>query len=204
MGDPETLSSAYQVLQGIQENPVTFFEDFKSYLLENADVIQERYGIDNLEQALGAVQQMQEEYNDDNGGLPEYEGLPPAVAEKLQNLERGYEEATSKLSKFEASQQEKEQMQMLDAALEDMHNKHGDFDDGYVLSQIASGKSPDEAIKAFEAFKESVINSQGNKPPDLLNGPAGTPLDQVDRTKLRDPKFRKEVGVEFLKRSLQS
>ena len=207
LGDPQYLTNARNVLQEIQESPVDFYNYFRDYLLENAQTIQEVYGIEDINQALGiAMDQMENggmENGMDPGSLPEFEGVRQQFVEKFQTLEKQLEEVSSKTSNFEQSQREQEQMAILDSTLEKMHTEHGDFDEEFVLTKIASGRTPDQAIQEYQKLIQSVIDSQ-SKPPTLMNGPSGTPLDQVDKTKLRDPKFRKALGAEYLTRSLQS
>jgi len=201
LGDPQFLGNARSVLQEMQDDPVGFFNYYRDYLLENAEVIQQTYGIADINQALGIAMDQMENEGINPGSLPEFEGVPPQFVEKFQQLEKNYEELNGKTSSFEESQREQQQMAILDSTLERMHTEHGDFDEEFVLTKIASGKTPDQAIQEYNKLIQSVIDSQ-SKAPTLMNGPAGTPLDQVDKTKLRDPKFRKALGAEYLTRSL--
>ena len=139
----------------------------------------------------------------DPGTLPEFEGVPQEFVQKYQATEKQLSELSQKFDSLEGNISQQEQMKILDSTLENMHNEHGDFDEEFILTKIASGRTPDQAIQEYQKLIQSVIDSQ-SKPPTLMNGPSGTPLDQVDKTKLRDPKFRKALGAEYLTRSLQS
>jgi len=201
LGDAQYLSNAHNVMQEMQTDPVGFFNYYRDYLMENAAAIQEAYGIEDINQALGIAMENEMNGQQDMGGLPEFEGIPQQFVEKFQNLEKNYEELSNKTNSFEQSQRQQEQMAILDSTLDRMHTEHGDFDDEFVLTKIASGRTPDQAIQEYNKLIQSVIDSQ-SKAPTLMNGPAGTPLDQVDKTKLRYPKYRKALGAEYLTRSL--
>jgi hypothetical protein len=123
--------------------------------------------------------------------------------QRYEELNNNYQGMQERLDAFEGSQKEQEQMKMLDSVLDDMHNTHGDFEDRWVLLEIANGASPEEAINSWTQLQQSIVDSRQSTPaPVLMGGPGGTPLDQVDRTKLRDPKTRKEFGAELLKAQL--
>lgn len=197
LGDLDTLVNAQGLVQDIQNDPVQFFNYFRDYLLENAQAIQEQYGIDDLQKALGMAQQMSNNELDDSG-LPEYDGIPKEFVQQFQEMQSKLESFGSEYEQMKASQQEREQMEMLDNVLSDLHNEHGDFDDRVVLSLIASGLAPEEAIQEWNGIRESIVSSQGSNAPVLLNGPAATPLDQVDMDKLKDPAARKQIGAALL------
>jgi hypothetical protein len=197
LGDIATLTNAQTVLQDIQNDPVGFYEYFKDYLLQNEDFVRETYGVENLAERLGI--QMQE----NSTGLPEHDGMDDGDIQLSQALEQ-INALSQKIEQMESSTREQEQMKMLDSTLEKMHTEHGDFDDTFVLTQIAGGQSPEKAIENWNKLKQSIIDSHSETPPPLLTGPAGTPLDQVDLAKLKDPASRKEIGAKILERSLRS
>lgn len=198
LGDPSSLTNAQSIFNDIQNDPVAFYNNYRDYMLENAEALQQQYGIEDINQALGVVQQMEQE-NENPDGLPEFEGLPPQFVDQFKSMQDTIEKLGANFEQTTAQQQEKDHLAMLDNTLETLHNDHGDFDDTYVLTQIANGNTPDQAIKAYQDLTQSIIDSHANKPaPDLLNGPAGTPLDQVDKTKLNDAKTRKEIGAQLL------
>lgn len=129
------------------------------------------------------------------------------VGSDLQNLiadlTTKLDQANSRIDKFEADETNRQQMQMLDTTLANMHTEHGDFNDEFVLAQIASGKTPQEAVEAFNTIKKSIIDSHSETAPNLLSGPAGTPLDQVDMTKLKTAKDRQAFGAALLAKANQ-
>lgn len=201
LGDPAELQSAYQILSELRSNPVEFYNSYRDYLIENGDVLKERWGVEDVYQALGVnVSDYQNEPDFNGGELPdEFEGVPQQFVQQFQQMQERLESLDQNVNEFTTAAQEQEQMKILDQTLDMLHTNHGEFDDTFVLTQIASGKSPDEAIQAYETLQQSIIDSHSKTPPpNLMNGPGGTPLDQVDATKLKDAKTRKEIGTQIL------
>ena len=202
LGDVSELTNAYQVLNDLRSDPVGFFEYFRDYLTENHEAISETYGVEDLAQRLGISMDEMNQQPPQNAGM---EGIPQPVAEMIGQLQNELREARDEVNNLSTSQKEREQMAMLDSTLEKLHTDHGDFDDTFVLTQIAGGKTPEQAIEAYSNLKQSIIDSHSKTPPpNLLTGPSGTPLDQVDVTKLKDAKTRKSLGAALLERSNQS
>ena len=88
---------------------------------------------------------------------------------------------------------------MLDNVMEELHTNSGPFNDEYVLLKISQGLSPEEAVQAWNDAVGDIDSRRSQQAPRLLSGQGGTPLDQVDKSKLSDPAFRKEYGAELLK-----
>jgi len=187
LGDVESLASAQQLWDMLNDNPVGFLEQLQQYTNE---IYQPE------ENGMGT-------YDDDEEGayaLPEFDGDGDALLQQYQDLQERYSSLEERLNGFESSQQEKDEMKMLDSVLDDLHNTHGDFNEQWVLLQIANGADPSEAVQSWTELTQGIIDSRkSNPPPVLLGGPGGTPLDQVDKSALRDPATRKEYGTELLK-----
>ncbi len=138
---------------------------------------------------------MSNDYEDDDDA-PDWEA-------KYNELSHKFEGMDEKFSSFQSQQEELEQNQMLDSVMDDLHNRHGDFNEQWILVQIANGSSPDEAVESWNDLQQSIVDSRtSNPPPPLMGGPGGTPLDQVDKTKLRDPNARKAYGAALLQAQL--
>lgn len=179
LGDISTLSSARQIYENLNSDPRGFLNQLQEYINE---VLPEEFNMDDLEYEEDDADELQQRY------------------EELQNQHKTLEE---RFQSFESSQKEAEQMKMLDSVLEDMHNSHGDFNEQWVLLQIANGATPAQAIDSWNGLQQSIVDSRtSNPPPPLMGGPGGTPIDQVDRSALRDSQTRKEFGAALLKAQL--
>ena len=130
-------------------------------------------------------------------------GDPDDLQQRYEELQNQHQTLEERFQSFEESQQEAEQMKMLDSVMNDLHNEHGDFNERWILLELANGATPEEAINSWNGLQQNIVDSrQSNPPPPLMGGPGGTPLDQVDRSALRDPSVRKEFGAALLKAQL--
>lgn len=180
-GDPQQIQTAMILLQELSENPVEFVSRTQEYINENPDLFKEFMQMDEEEQneVIEAVGQ-----EDD------------FTAQQLADLQQ-------QIAEMKEEQTTTEQMKMLDAAIEEWHDEHGSFNEEYVLLKISQGMEPEDAIASWnETVSEFIDSRKGPSAPKLLPGQGGTPLDQVDKAKLRDPAFRKEYGAELLKAQL--
>jgi hypothetical protein len=120
--------------------------------------------------------------------------LPQPFIERFGKVESALEQMANFFAKQEeaqiASQQEKE----LDTLLERMHTKAGDFDDEFVLAKMASGQSPEDALKSYNAFLERSAAPKNKPAPSLLGGAGGIPTGQVDPKDMTPAQTREFVA----------
>jgi hypothetical protein len=72
--------------------------------------------------------------------------------------------------------------------MEDLHTRHGKFDDGAILARIMNGMKPDEAVADFNKHISENYNPKASAPPVVGGG--RTAVDQVDSSKMKDKKTR--------------
>lgn len=84
----------------------------------------------------------------------------------------------------------------LDAELNALKERIGDFDEGYVLAQMQNGYSAEDAGNAFLALKQSFIQNQPFAPGILgnSNGGSGVPSNAIDPTTLSSKDTRSLVA----------
>lgn len=162
LGPVEDIQSALQVIQLMNEDPIRFYETVTNALKEHGMLGNE--GQDDL-------------------NLPEFEGVPPQFVEMFNNMKTEFESFKNEYGGFKNELTQKEQIQQVDNLLKDMHNKHGEFDEDYVLLKLSQGYEPDDAIKSFQ---ESISKySSPRKPaPVLIPGAGSVPSGQVDFSKM--------------------
>lgn len=181
--DPETLGSAMQLFMALNSDPIGTLE-----------ILQEGY-----KDYMG-------EFDDNSGqpdggtvhSVPEFEGLPPQAAEYIKGLESQLSEVHEFMQESRTEKQEQQEMAQLDKTLSDMHNKHGDFDEDYVLVQLANGYPPEKAIERYNQFVEKVVSSRNKKPAPKLPGVGSLPSGQVDASKIKGPTDRKALVAQIL------
>jgi hypothetical protein len=146
LGDPETLASAMQIQDLLNNQP--------EYLLnEIAKVLGYEVNQPGQQQQLPGQQVPGQQQpgipnpaQQQQGNVsPEFQQFQAQIAQQQQALEQM---AQILIAKNEQEQQQ-QQDQALDALMSDLRTKHGDFDEQFVLMQLAQGKSADDAIKAF-------------------------------------------------------
>lgn len=122
-----------------------------------------------------------------------YGGLPPEVQTELDELRTMVSSLYETQQEFVTSQTESQQIAMLDKLLEDMHSKHGEFDDEWLLLQLEKGLEPDKAIEAWSSMTEK-FGSPRKPAPQLLSGNGAVkPQDQVDISKLSTEERKRYV-----------
>lgn len=151
----------------LDSEPEFFLETVRGILREN--------GID-----VGA-----EETPGTPGTPPEWDGIPQEFVDRFNQMENLLAQVGQSVLDDRQSRQDDIEMAQLDSLMDDMHNEHGDFDDQWILSRLAAGYSPEEAISDWNDFIERV-SSQGNRrpAPPVMGGGGQIPSGQVDVTKM--------------------
>lgn len=164
LGSPEEVQAALEVIQLMNEDPLEFYNQI-TVALNQHGILKEDKPMSDL-------------------GLPEYEGLPEPVVQKIQQLEEMLSGQSSKFEEFMAAQEEKKVMEQVDSLLSTLHNKHGEFDEDWVLMQMSRGISPDEAVAKFQKDVVQKYSSPRKPPLALLGGAGSVPSGQADFSKM--------------------
>lgn len=195
----EVLQQAYGVFQALNDNPQEVYR-----------ILGETYGYANQQPQnaptsanpqQGQVNPQTNQPTGDEYGIGEGGQFNPEVA-RLKAM-------TENMAQIMVAQENARQQAAEDAALDSQlkaaREKHGDFNEKFVLGMVQSGESFEGAIKAYQGLVNQ-IRSDANRPaaPVVLNG-QGTgqlPSQQVDPTKLT-PSERRELVAQMFKASNQ-
>jgi hypothetical protein len=183
LGEPDQIKEALEWIELLNSDPVSFIKNVQEAMKE------------------AGIEMTQQEINDELSNLPEYEGLPKTFLDQFQKQQAELAELRESLQGFTQTTQEKEEQAALDNLLGTLHNTHGEFDDDWVLLQIAKGIDPDEAVTKFNTeFVAKYSSQQTRKPaPNLFTGAAGSvPNGQVDMSKMSKAD-KMAMAVEALK-----
>jgi hypothetical protein len=146
-----------------------------------------QYVYEQLAKALGSEQGSGEQPPQGNSD-ESLQGLPPELAAQIQRQQTALEG----LTKFIMQQQEQAKIeaenQALDNYLAQMHEEYGDFNEDFVVAQIARGVDPDKAVKSWMDAVQAAVEArdkQGNgagafAPPVLGGGGRALPLNGTD------------------------
>lgn len=161
-GSPDELSERLQFIELMDSDPIAFYNFV-------GDAIKE----------LGLMPT-----EDNNTGLPEFEGVPEQFVQEFQSMKQMLEETREQLGSFTSSIEEERQVAQVDNLLKNMHNTFGDFDDEYVLVQIANGATPEAAIQKYNGLAEKFGSPSRKPAPKLITGAGNVPNGQVDLSKM--------------------
>lgn len=154
---PEDALRGLVLLQKLQENP------------------QEVYN--QLGQAFGfGVEQGQQQELDDEFQGPSLESDP-----KFQQMEHMTRTMAEYLVQQEQQQRAFAADQAVDQELSALKQKHGDFDEGFVVTQMLQGKTGEQAVQMFNQVVENAMK-QRQRPvaPTVMNSGGGVPSSPVD------------------------
>lgn len=183
LGSVEELQQAKQVFELLQSDPKQVY-----------DILHEQFGggggTQRSEQARGT--QQGEMSNDDAYAV--LEEINPAVAERFRKMEQMVTQVTEQYlnQQKQGNQAQEQEAQAAKEAEEDaqlenylklLHQEHGDFDDEFVISQVAyQDMSWEDAIDKYNSLIENQVQQRiSNQPapppkaPKLLGGTGGSP-----------------------------
>lgn len=162
VGDPENVQGALQVAQVLQDNPEHFLRAFADAYPE---LVQGILGQQTPTQQPPNGQQTTEQ------GQGDLDPNDPLV-QRLTQIEQVLGQVAGGFSNLTEQQQQQDNQRILDDTLAQLHTAHGDFDDTYVLSQIAyRGLKPEQAI---QEFKTNILGKYGQPPAATQQTPAPT------------------------------
>lgn len=169
LGDPETLSQAMQIAELFDSNP--------EYLLTE---ISKALGYTLTPPGTQPGQNVPGQQQ-----LPSTPEVPGNLSPEIQARFDEQQQLLTTLADLFLQQKEAESTQQEDQQLEsflaDLHKKHGEFDDQYILLQIANDVDADQAVKNWtDMLGKYGTNTGGIRlpppPPSLSGGtvPSGT------------------------------
>jgi len=161
-GDPEEVQGALQVAYALQNDPERFLRAF-------ADSFP-----DLVQQVLQPQQPQTTTVSTSDQGQGDLDPNDPLV-QRVAQLEQMLGQAVQGFTGFTQQQQETQQQEQLTKVMEQLHQQHGDFDDTYVLSQMAyRGLTPEQAVTEF---KNNIIAKYGQPANPVV--PNGQPVQQT-------------------------
>lgn len=172
-GDPDTVQGALQVAQVLENDPARFIGAFAQAY---PDIFQE---------VIGNLQPQQQQTSNGSGeqGLGDLDPDDPIV-KRLASLEQMVQQAVGGFTGFTEQQQAQENQRILDQTLADLHTKHGEFDDEYVLAKMAyANKTPEQAVQEyvakFGATQQTQQQTTQTSAPNVLTPGGGLPANPI-------------------------
>lgn len=192
---PDDVQGALQVASILEQDPARFLQAFAEAY---PDLVKEALKQPETPAPTGSTPEQ---------GLGDLDPDDP-VAKKLLALQEQVEKLTGGLSQREQVEQQQAMQAQLDSVLEGLHKEHGQFDDGYIIFQLAQGATPDQAVQAWkQTLTQYGANpgqqQQGEPAPTVVNAGGGLPASGVDPTKL-DSEGTQSLVAQMLQQAAES
>lgn len=166
--DEDTASQMAEVYRVLNEEPERLYEALKESL------------------EIGGEAQNPESFGGESG--QEFQGLPPEVAQQIQQQQQVLEALATIVLDGQKAQQESAEDSEFDQYLGLLKQEYGDFDEEYVLSLIANGKDGEAAVKQWQGALQQALNqaSQATNglPPAILSSAGGGAMPQSEQQSL--------------------
>lgn len=169
--DPETVSQSLMLLQSLSTDPEGFYK-----------ALGETYGYTPA-QAQQIVEQ----------GLQQQQGsqseLPPEIAQRLSSFEQTLGTLAEGFLSKQQQEEEAAEEQAFMEHLNQLRQTHGDFDLDYVITKVAAGMDPEQAVTSYRALigqQAQQLIAPGQQTPVVMpgSGGGGVPSSSVDIRKL--------------------
>jgi len=153
-GDPQTAQFALNLLVAMYNNPQAVYDALKS-----------KY---NFDAAIdGSAPQAH-----NNSGQGQGEPTQEPWEARYNQLQQQNAQIAEYLYKQRQQELEAQQDQMLERELSALRQKHGDFDERYVLALMQGGQTAEQAVQGFKQFQEETAKNY--KPKPLIMGAGGS------------------------------
>lgn len=180
--DPGALTQAYQLYELLNTEPQTLWASLNQ--------IAQQEGWMNGQQGLPGTGEL-------GGEDDPFQGLPPALKQQwdareaqIQQLTQFAEIAAGKLLSQEEQVEQRQADQELESNLQNWHKEFGDFDDAYVMKELAIGANIEQAVASYKNFVQTLMQQQelagrgpGAAAPRVLAGGGVIPGSGTDITK---------------------
>lgn len=188
LGAPvEDLQYAYGIYQQLNNDPQAFYAALTEALKD-----------DSGEQGLGNT-------NGNGNDLP-FQGLPEEFQTEYQKTRQAVEAMAAFILEQQESQMTQQEDAELDQYLKGLKDKHGEFDEEYVLAKMyATGCDGEQAITAWKQAVQQFINQTGGAPkrtPKVLSGGGSVPSEVQKVTDL-SRKDTKKLVEQIMANSVQ-
>lgn len=142
--DPEDLQAAVNIYQQLNSDPKAFYEAL-------ADALGEELA-EQGQQGTPPQQQIN----------PAFQGLPPEFQAEYQQTRKAVEALAQHILNQENAQKAQQEDAELDNYIKSLREKHGDFDEEFVLTKMYnSNMDGDQAIAAWKQSVQNYINQVG-------------------------------------------
>ena len=170
---PDDVVGALQVAGILQSDPQYFL---KAFAEAYPDIVKD--ALADFNPGQGGNQPTDP---NDEQGLGDLDPNDP-VAKQLKALQDQIAELTGTFQSREEQEEQAAAQQYLDQVLSQLHEEHGEFDDTFILSQLAyANRTPEQAIQAWKETIGKYASPQQTPtpPPPVIPSNGGVPSTQI-------------------------
>ena len=197
--DPEVLQEAANLYEMLQDD-----EGAKQVY----EFLHQQYG--QGQQPVGSQQQqLQNPFANPQEQNPlgqSVQGLPPEFVEKFEQQGQMLQTLAQIILDQQTSQAQEQEDAELDRVLNSLKEKHGEFDENYVLSQMLAGVEAEQAVSQYMQFVQQITNKANPQPallPTLSNNGGSGVAEQPQSIKDLSSKDVKNLVANILQQSAQ-
>lgn len=190
---PEHVNVGLNLLQQLNDNPQVVFD---ALVKEYPELTQQ------MQQQMPEFQQSTPQFQQNNGtGMD----IPPELQQRLDQQEqviqlmyKGFEQQQQALAERQSSDQEQQELKQFNELL-DKTAPSDKYHRPFILSYIAQGQTPDQAVKSYNDWQTSEQQRwRSNGAPLVAPGSGGgLPSEPIDTSKLND-KDRRDLITQYL------
>lgn len=184
--EPEAVQQAIAIAQAIETDPQRVWQ-----------ALSEAYGF-KPEQGPGTQQEQQE------AEVYDPTQQQPFVDPRIDQLEQ----ALTAVMQTLVSQREQETVQQQDAALDNFlttaKQQYGEFDEDYVITKIANGVDPEEAVKQYQGLVQQALKQSRTPAPNVMGASGGVPSVNTQRPSSLDSKGTTDLVTQMLAQAAQA
>jgi hypothetical protein len=180
--DPETIDYALNIMQALNDDPRKMWEAMAEYY------------------KFADEAQAQDSDDDD-----EYSFDGDVKDPRVDRLEQGVEVMANMLLQKQEAEQQAQQDAELENEIATLKDKHGDFDEGYVLTYAINNEVDlESAISAYQDLERQIAQKiQAPAAPSVIGAGGGTVgVNRPDPAKM-SPAERKALAVQMLQAAAQ-
>jgi hypothetical protein len=184
--EPDALQEAVNLIESMNSNPQAFLKWFT-----------EAAGI-TPEQGTTATSPQQQQQQDPNDADP--------YQQEIASLKQQLEQITGLIQGQQQQTQQQQQVAQLEGILSDLHTRHGNFDDVYVLTMIGNGMAPEAAVTQFKnTLSQFGVDANSTAPTVTSAANGGHAVDQISAADLASGKVSsKDIVAQMLKAANES
>jgi len=193
---PEHVNVGLNLLQQLNDNPQSVYQALVQQYPELAPQPQQIAPV--TPQGPGS-----------NSNSSDYD-IPPALQERLDAHEKllellgqGFNQQQQNQQQFQQAEQEQQELAQFKAQLDQVAPENK-YPRQFILSYVANGQSPQEAVASFEAWRAQELNGARSAGAPLIApaGGGGLPSEPLDTAKLTESQ-RKELITKYLETANQ-